>query len=352
MDTLSETQIQSLLDWDPQGVLQMAQQAPERALRHWKQGQESPLGHCEAQHIVVCGMGGSGSTGDVFQLVCAQAEIPIYVNKAPHLPAWVGAQTLVIGVSYSGNTTETLSALAEAHQRGARLLLLSSGGKLQSWAQDIGVQYISISGGLPPRAALFDMLFALLGSVHSWPALHVKLDTEQVLQALKYLSQAWSLQADTALPLPFQLAQYLSDCFPILWGDVTQLGPLVQRWKNQLSENAKTVAGWALLPEANHNELVAMCAQHHSEWGIVYLTLEETLPALDAISVELVSEYVGKRIVVQARGASQFEKVLYLTYLADFTSIYLALLKEEDPYPIHAIDEFKRRIAEKSEDNL
>lgn len=347
MSRLNAKQIEQLLSWDPQGVLQMAHDAPARAQRHWQRGLQYPYSAEQTpQQIVVCGMGGSGSTGDLLQLVCAQAQIPIFVNKAPHLPAWVNQNSLVIGVSYSGNTAETLSSLSEAHERGAQLLLLSSGGKLAQWAQDIGALCVPIDGGLPPRAALLDMLFALLGSIHRLPALKLQLNSDSALESLHKLSERWKLQADREAPRPYLLAQALHPRFPILWGDVLQVGPLVQRWKNQLSENAKTVAGWALLPESNHNEMVSMCARHHSEWSIVYLTLEESLPSLDAIAVEQVSEYVGERIIVQAQGGNAFEKILYLTYLADFTSVYLALLKEEDPYPIHAIDEFKRRIAE------
>ena len=73
--------------------------------------------------VVVLGMGGSGIAGDVLVAVAGSTcPVPIVSHRGHGLPLWVGAADLVIAVSCSGRTEETLSALEEAVRRGCRLL--------------------------------------------------------------------------------------------------------------------------------------------------------------------------------------------------------------------------------------
>lgn len=345
---LNNEEFQLLISQDPEQMLELVKEEPQRAKNHWQSGLDFDWCAPEQDiwHILVCGMGGSGSTGDLLQAVCTNAEIPILVNKSTQLPAWVGEHTLVIGVSYSGNTAETLLALEESQRRGAALLLLSSGGKLQKWADRHQLPLLSLEGGLPPRSALFDMLFALLGVLLRWPALHLEqAELDQALDALEQCSLDWSLNPEQPVPLPFALAQDLSPYEAVFWGADTYTGLIAQRWKNQWAENAKARATWSVLPELNHNEMVAMCAGHHSRLALIYLTLEDDIQYMDQVTLELVQPQVGCVKKIHALGHNQVTKVLYLTYLGDFLSVYLALIKDEDPTPIHAIDTFKQRIA-------
>src|SRR5580698_936452 len=79
--------------------------------------------------IVVCGMGGSGISGDVLAAVAsATSPVPVVVHRGYGLPAWVGAADVVIAVSCSGTTAETLSSAIEAARRGCRLLGVGSDG--------------------------------------------------------------------------------------------------------------------------------------------------------------------------------------------------------------------------------
>src|ERR1700751_4027825 len=80
--------------------------------------------------IVVTGMGGSGIAGEVLAAV-AGPGCPVQVATVHdyRLPGWVGAADLVIAVSCSGATEETLSAAGEAVGRGCHLL---GGGSLDS----------------------------------------------------------------------------------------------------------------------------------------------------------------------------------------------------------------------------
>lgn len=347
---MSPPQLSELLKMDRFGMLRFMEEMPERARLHYQRGLTHALAWegWKPEQILICGMGGSGSTGDILQAICVQSQIPIGVNKSAYLPAWVNDCTLVIGISYSGQTEETLRCLEQARTLGARLHLLSSGGVLEAWAKDYTLSWVPLEGGLPPRAALFDMLFALLGSLQELTPL--RLDPACVEKALDFLSELQH-HFEPGTPekpgLVLQLAQALQYQHPLLWAADPSVAPIAQRWKNQLSENAKVLAAWAQLPELNHNEIVAMCATRHSQTVLFYLSLDAVMSEVNRISLDLVRPYVGSLTCVFAQGRNHLEKVLYLTALGDLVSIWLALLNHTDPTPIEAIDEFKRRVAQR-----
>ncbi|PIQ24591.1 hypothetical protein COW36_11275 [bacterium (Candidatus Blackallbacteria) CG17_big_fil_post_rev_8_21_14_2_50_48_46] len=340
--------LQQLTQFDPSGMLELVKAAPERARLHFQMGQNHPLqAPSDTFHqLLVCGMGGSGSTGDLLQALCTESKLPIWVNKSAKLPAWVDSHTLVIGVSYSGNTAETLACMQAAKARGAHLLVLSSGGALSQFASENGIHCIPIAGGLPPRSALFDMLFALLGSLYQLDSL--KLSAAELAKSLEPLADwahAFAISPQNPEPEPLKLAKSLRSHDVLFWGSDPETGIIAQRWKNQWSENAKRLAVCSNLPELNHNEMVAMCAAYHSQKALVYLTLNSDVADFDRVSLELVADHIASVTVLQAQGENHLEKVLYLTCLGDFVSVYLALLNQTDPTPIAPIDEFKRRIA-------
>src|SRR5438067_7154324 len=71
--------------------------------------------------VVVTGMGGSAIAGDVLGAFAgATSPVPVVTHRGYGLPAWVGAADLVVAVSCSGHTDETLHAAEEALRRGCR----------------------------------------------------------------------------------------------------------------------------------------------------------------------------------------------------------------------------------------
>src|SRR3954463_14222777 len=57
------------------------------------------------EHIVVLGMGGSGSPGAFLRAPAGPfLPIPVLVSKGYETPAYVGENSLVFAISYSGNT--------------------------------------------------------------------------------------------------------------------------------------------------------------------------------------------------------------------------------------------------------
>src|SRR5690606_21523325 len=95
-----------------------------------------PASYRESAAVVVLGMGGSAIGADLARsLVARHGAAPIVICREYDLPGWVGREHLVIASSYSGNTEETLSAFGQAIERGARLLAITTGGRLAQVAE-------------------------------------------------------------------------------------------------------------------------------------------------------------------------------------------------------------------------
>src|SRR5438477_5595171 len=105
-----------------------------------------PPAYSDVRSIVVAGMGGSAIGGDLAAaLVADELRVPMTVHRDYGLPAYVGRDSLVITSSYSGNTEETLSAFDEARKRGAKIVLITTGGRLSELATAAGVPVVRFS---------------------------------------------------------------------------------------------------------------------------------------------------------------------------------------------------------------
>ena len=91
----------------------------------------------DINNILIIGMGGSAIGGDLLKVIVQnECEIPILVNRSYSIPKWVNKKTLVIASSYSGNTEETLSAFRTALSSGAKIISITTGGKLEKLSVD------------------------------------------------------------------------------------------------------------------------------------------------------------------------------------------------------------------------
>src|SRR5690348_11377197 len=88
------------------------------ATRQWQQLMhtfkfEGNTSFSDIQNVVYAGMGGSALAGE-FVNVWPKLSVPFELIRDYELPKFVGPKTLVIVSSYSGNTEETISTLADA----------------------------------------------------------------------------------------------------------------------------------------------------------------------------------------------------------------------------------------------
>ena len=98
---------------DSQNIMQVIRDFPKQCREALSLPQGISVSE-EISNIVVIGMGGSAMGGDLLKIYLSNTNIPVYVNRDYKVPNFVDENTLVFAVSYSGNTEETLAALADA----------------------------------------------------------------------------------------------------------------------------------------------------------------------------------------------------------------------------------------------
>jgi len=307
------------------------------------------------QNIVVTGMGGSAIGGDILRTYAMEkASIPIIVNRDYTMPAFVGKSTLVLAVSYSGNTEETLSAYEQSREKGARIIVISSGGKLTEMAHRDGFAVVPVPGGLSPRAAtgyLFAPLALILEQLGILAGVQAELkETAHVLEELRADIEPGIESAANAAK---RIASEMKGRIPLIWGSSAHTDIAALRWKDQINENAKTMAFYNAFPELNHNEIVGfkMPAEMLSNILIVILRDPGNHPRVQqriAITMPIIQDSVYNILEIEPRGQSFLSNFYSLIYVGDYVSYYLALEYGINPTPVETIDYLKAKLAKQA----
>ncbi len=317
--------------------------------------------------IVVAGMGGSGVSGDVLLAVAGPfSSIPISVERTHHLPGWVSPLDLVIAVSCSGSTEETLAVATEAGRRGARLVTIGAKGSLleKISEQTKGAVHIPIDAkGRMPRASLWTIATPLLMVA---AALGVAEITDQDFAATADAMDEMSTQFGPSVPLVNNEAKALglamAESLPLLWGTGAIGRAVTGRFMAQLAENAKHPAVHGGLPEVGHNQIVTfdgIFAKANSADDLFRDRIAEPIERklhLVLMRDEAEHEAVTKRAdvidqIVEQRGIAMTElwgkgqhrltRIATLVIPTDWASVYAAISLGIDPTPIGPIMQLK-----------
>ncbi len=320
--------------------------------------------------VVVLGMGGSGIAADVLAAVAGPTcPVPVIAHKGFGLPTWVGAADLVIAVSCSGTTDETLSTLDEAVRRGCRLLVVGApGSPLEALADRGRGLFVPVNAqGRQPRASVFALSTPLviagdaLGLLSCSPE-----EVEATAVLLETLATRNRPTAETVLNPAKTLALGLAGALPVIWGTSPLAGVSAYRFACQLNENSKVPAVWGVLPEAGHNQVVAFDGPfaggprdifadpfedgepERTRMHLVLLRDTEEHPAVARRAVVVRDLARSRGLDVSeliAEGLSPFQRLASLVSLADWTTTYLALEEGLDPTPVDAITELKAAVS-------
>jgi glucose/mannose-6-phosphate isomerase len=302
--------------------------------------------------VVVCGMGGSGISGDVLQAVAAPVSaVPVSVVKGYELPAFVGPETLVFAVSYSGGTEETLEATAAAVDAGAALVAVCSGGELARVAAEVGAPVVPCPGGFMPRAALGHLCVPLLVVMER---LGLLTDAEKSVRAaaarLEERRASCRPEVEGAANPARELARRIGRTIPLVYGGGVLGAVAAMRWKGDVNENAKAPAFWNTFPELDHNEICGW--GQHGDVTRQVVTLVELRHDFEHPQVSrrveatraIVEETLAQVLEVRAGGDGRLAQLLDLMYVGDWVSVYLAGDAGVDPGPIEAIARLKEEL--------
>jgi glucose/mannose-6-phosphate isomerase len=307
----------------------------------------------EIQNILIIGMGGSAIGGDfVASLVDKYCSIPIIINRSYNIPGWVNENTIVISSSYSGNTEETLSALEFVRKKNARVIAVTTGGKLKKIAKENNFDIVEVTSGLQPRAAigysisLNLLLLEKIGIVKK--GVFTRLLKNSVPK-INILTKELSDFSNNNCSIKNALLTH--DKFAVIYASEGWQANCALRLRGQLAENSKILSSHLNFPEQNHNEIEGWTLNPEilKKTVIIWITDVSDHPQVQkrmSITKELLSEFSSTQYELKVDGDSDVEKALSLIHLIDWISYYSALMNNIDPTPVERITILKNKLSE------
>jgi glucose/mannose-6-phosphate isomerase len=336
---------------DKSNMVQFSVEAPAHYREAARIAASIDVNYPKPDNIIVSGMGGSAIGGELLKdYTRNQASIPIEVSKDYALPAYAGKQSLVVIVSYSGDTEESLSAFLDAMKRKCMVYCISSGGSLLEQTERLNVPHVRVPAGMPPRAALPYLfvpqlvLLEKLGLVSG-----VSEGIAEAAHVLEKISRE-NLPEQPASACPAKsLASGINGTAPVIYGFGIFRG-VAQRWKQQFNENAKVPAKWEVFSELNHNEVVGWekAGALAKSFSTIFLRDQnEPVEVRSRIeTTKLLMPRASKQFEVWSQGAGTLARMLSAVLVGDFTSVYLAVMRGVDPTPVQTIATLKKKLAE------
>jgi glucose/mannose-6-phosphate isomerase len=359
---------------DPGGMLRAVAtagaQVREAALRTGEVDLSGVVADGRPRAVLVAGMGGSGISGDVLGAVAGLAcPVPLIAHRGYRLPGWVGPMDLVVSVSCSGRTEETLTVTDEALRRGCRVITVGAAGSPLA-ERSAGGRALHLpvdAAGRMPRSTMWALSVPVLlvgdalGLLSVPPAV-----LDEVADALDATSAACGPAVEAYDNPAKRLALDLAGTLPYVWGSSEVAGVAALRLSCQLAENAKYPSVSGVLPEVHHNQVVALAGafgsaagpddlfrdrvEEESGWPALRLLLlrdSEEQPELvrrREATLAVAEEYGIGVQELAASGEHPLARLASLVAPTDFASVYLALAQGIDPTPIDPITFVKERI--------
>ena len=302
-------------------------------------------------NIVIAGMGGSALAAEMLKTLAREdMKLPVEIVKDYQLPAYASYSSLVIVISHSGNTEETLSVYDQAREIGAQIGAICGGGKLAQTTELDSVARIVVPTKAQPRMSTLYHLRALLALLGHYQVLDDNLYNQLPVKVDWLKQQINSLHSDVPVHDNYakQLALLAAGKTPVIYG-----GPLTAalayKWKISWNENAKNTAFTNRYPEFNHNEFVGW-SSHPVEKPFVIFDLVSKFESarIDErmqLSDQLLSGLRPKANRIDLAGDDLLAEYLWGTVLADMTSIYVAILNGVQPEPVKLVEKLKTTLS-------
>ena len=291
------------------------------------------------KNIIICGMGGSALPADLLVIFFNDLKLPVYIHRSYNLPPQATKESLIICISFSGNTKETISAFKEAQERKLKVAAVTAGGELAKSAKKYNTPLVFLpSVKIQPRWAI-GYLFGALVKVLSNSGI-IEDNSDEILKIAEKLKP---LELETQGK---SLAKKLVGKIPLVYAS-NKFKSLARIWKINFNENSKIMAFWNYFPELIHDEIVGY--SNLKNFHVIILRDSDDHPkilkAMD-LTADLLKQKGIEVDFVELEKKNVLEKVFNNLILSDWVSYYLAKEYKIDPTPVEIVEEFKKKLKE------
>lgn len=358
-----ETIFSSVSKVDPSNLRSDYDSWPSFARSCWEDAQPPALERTYTSVLFV-GMGGSGIIGEVISDISnEQDSLRIDVLKEYHLPKYYTNETLVVGVSASGNTEETLSVLSEASKRGFDICTFGSGGTLERMSgSNPRIRFTKTSMLKVPRSSFPGIFYPVLKFMMQNG--YLRISDENVLDSIECLSRAQELcqrpsaKQNRALEIAAAVSEG-KNSIPLIYSS-RRTRSIGLRFRQSLNENAKTHGFAGVVPELCHNEIVgwdrnAVSGKKRasreesggSNFVPISLRLEDD-PLEIKTRFQIIEDILKKSrtqfLQAPSLGTTYLSRIMSMLYLLDYATYYTSIFKHVDPILTPSIDYLKNEL--------
>lgn len=302
------------------------------------------------QNVVFAGMGGSALVPEVLKdWLGARLSLPIEIVRNYTLPGYINNRSLVIISSYSGNTEEAEAALDSAVKHNAQIVIMAAAGDLVLAAQKKHHLLLELPHVSQPRLSVFAALKALaclLGDMGLAADVDLRRELQDVADKLDIAKTALNLDISEEKNFALKLARQLVDK-PVLVYAGHSLSSVAYKWKININESGKQMAFYNVWPELNHNEMQGWFFPRDKPFHFVALTTpyeHERIKKRIDVTHDVLREHGYNPIVVEAKGDTPLEALLYLVLLGDYVTAFMGILNGIDPTAVDMIEAFKKKL--------
>ena len=333
----------TLAKFDKQKIHESYDRWPEIA-RNCYESENDIIHFDNISHIVFAGMGGSGAIGDIFYSILSKTKIHVSVVKGYLLPSTVDSETLVVTTSISGNTLEILTILESTKKTNAKIIAFSSGGKMMDYCNQNKIEHRKIPMFHSPRSSFTSFLYSMLEVLQ--PVLPIqKNDVIESIQKMEETRKIISSQNMNEMNTSINIAKWIKS-IPLIYYPLGLRAAAI-RFKNSLQENAKCHAMIEDVIETCHNGIVSW-EKNQNVCPILIEGIDDHDKTTERWGI-LRRFFDDKKVEykeIQSVKGNILSKLINLTYLLDYASIYLAVINEVDPTPVESIDWIKEKLSE------
>jgi len=295
------------------------------------------------------GVVGVGTTKVCAEIIKSFADrfgqIPICSLDEYLLPNWVNKNTLLIFISFSGNTEEVISCFKKAINVGCKSIVITSGGQLEEIANENHITVIKVPKEKPENRTVLPFMLIpamiICFNVEGLPVINTKF--LEVAEFLKGERKKLKIQSPCKDNIAKKIAIACYNKIPLIYTDDSYYHGLLLRWQYQFNENAKKISYSAILPNMGHNELVGLQNTDFSENIIVIFlrNIHQEQSKWLLFTRGVLEEKKYNIIDIPMLGSNYLDNIFYGVFLADYVSYYSAILRDLDPHVVEVIDKMR-----------
>lgn len=304
-----------------------------------------PEDYKEINNVLICAMGGSAFGGYIASsLYSEEFTKPVVLVNDYRLPGFVDENSLVIGVSYSGNTEEIISCLYDGLERGAKVTGFSAGGDVANFLKDKKLPGFTFDpknnpSGQPRLGGGYTSMGVLILLKHMGVVPLLKQELQIAISEAKSSSEEVMQKAK-------DYAKQMQNFMPVIFASEFLIGN-AHILRNQFNETAKSFSAFEDIPELNHHLMEGLKNPTDKKLKMLFLTssfYSEKHAKRIAVTEDVVKQNGVEFLEYEAIGNSKLSHILNTLSFGGFLTFYLAALYGQDPSLIPWVDYFKEQL--------